>query len=116
MKKKLPKIKKEVCCFLSDESGRISKKSLIAISSVIGGIAISGLFSGAIRSVKADGPYGIRATCNHTNNIGADYDPTSCTIKVTHNLSLNKHYNSGVHMISGCTHTNNCDATDPCNP
>jgi len=107
MKKKLPRIKKEVCSFLSDESGRISKRSLIAISSVVGGVALYGLFSNVIPSVRADGPFQTQITCNHGNSISAGYDPTHCAIKATHNLhtSVSTGY---VHMASGCVHTNNC--------
>lgn len=115
MEKKLPRIKKEICSFLSDEDGRIFRKSVLAISSLVGGVALSGLFSDLVPPVRADGPYGVVWQCNHTNAISAAYDDRFCKIVATHNFHANLFTAGWQHMIAGCTHTNNCPSVpSPC--
>ncbi|MBN2013755.1 MAG: hypothetical protein JW778_01105 [Candidatus Altiarchaeota archaeon] len=118
MKKRLPRIRKELCSFLSEEDGRIPKKSMLAIGSTMGGIALAGLFSDVIPSAEATCPSETVFTCWHNNTINAAYDSTMCAITATHNLHANFSVGPGEHGTSGCRHDNSCpppnDGLDPC--
>jgi len=51
VKEKLPKIKKEVLAFLKDESGKISKQSIMTVGALVGVSAISSMLQA--KEVKA---------------------------------------------------------------
>ena len=84
-KKGLPKIKKTISAFLSNEEGRILKRSIITIGSVACGITIAKLLSDIIPSVEACS-HGAYSHAWHSNTITAGYSDADCAIQVTHQL------------------------------
>lgn len=84
-KKRLPRIKKTVSAFISNEEGRISKKSIVLMSSLVGGIAIAKLLSEIIPNVEACS-HSQFYSHNFTNTMTGGYAPSSCAIKAEHTL------------------------------
>ncbi|RLI89967.1 MAG: hypothetical protein DRO62_00350 [Candidatus Altiarchaeales archaeon] len=93
-KKSLPKVKRTVSAFLSNEEGRILKRSIITIGSVAGGIAIAKLISDIIPSVEANS-HSNYWKHGFANDIGGRYVPKHCRIEAKHTLhSVATHVNS----------------------
>jgi len=79
----LPRVEKTVSAFLSDETGRISKGSIVRIGSIVGSIAVASLLSGLIPCAGAShGNHGDHSST--TSTISGGYDDTKCAIKAEH--------------------------------
>lgn len=81
----LPKIKKNVSAFLSDEDGQIMKKSMITMGSIAGGVAIAKLLSDMIPAVEATS-HTDHTSHSQTNDIIGSYEDEFCRLKATHQL------------------------------
>jgi hypothetical protein len=84
-KKILPRLKKTVSAFMSNEEGRILKKSIITIGAVAGGVAISNLLSDIIPIVEAYS-HSAHSFIWSTNTISASWVGADCAIKPSHSL------------------------------
>jgi hypothetical protein len=94
----LPQIKKTVSSFISDEEGRIPKKSAVRIGSVIGGIATASLILSAIPCVSASS-HGSHCSVYDYNQdtvtLKAGWNPNTCAVEVTHDLH-SSHVNANI--------------------
>lgn len=96
---KLPKLKKKIHSFLIKEDGKISKKTIITVGTVIATIAASSFVAAGHSnthsdSINQDCP-GITAPHNddaHTNAFNLGY--SSSTAKGTHNHCIETHSNA----------------------
>ncbi len=93
-KRGLPKIKKTISAFLSNEEGKILKKSIISAGSVFGSIAIMKLMSDIIPQVEA---------CSHSRHMNitktdtftaTNYNAGMCKIEAVHNLHTSHAFSS----------------------
>ena len=79
-RKNLPRIKKTVSTFLSCEDGRISKRAILRIGTVIGGAAIGKSLLGMISSVEGGSHTSFYSHSNTTTELHVDYRSGPCDI------------------------------------
>jgi hypothetical protein len=109
---KLPKLKKKITAFLTKEEGKISKKAIITVGTLIATIAASNLVVAGHANVHSNlydpNCPGVVAPVDgsaHSNTLNLNYE--SDTAKGTHNHCIENHDNShnDVHdNHSSCSH------------
>ena len=94
-KKSLPKVKKNVSAFLSNEDGKILKRSVITIGSVVGSMALVKLISDIIPTVEATS-HSDHTSHSQVNDVNIRYRPDLCAIEAEHTLHTlsTGHWNS----------------------
>ncbi len=78
MNDKLPKIKKTISSFISDESGQISKQSLLSLGAILGSAVALDLLA------EEAGAWHSSANPGHTNSISLAYTTGKITASHTH--------------------------------
>lgn len=92
---KIPKLKKKIHSFLIKEEGKISKKTIISVGTLITTIAASSLVSAGHSNTYTPDCSGVTAPPNsaaHGNILGLNYE--SATAQGTHNHCIETHSNS----------------------
>ncbi len=96
MKNKLPKVRKTVSAFLTDEDGKISKQATLALGGVMGAAVLAGVLA-----ATSDASY------THSNSIAADYD-------VTHTDAVTGIHSS--HASHSSCHSSHSSCSCGCSP
>lgn len=87
MVNKLPKIKKTISSFISDEEGKISKQSLLSLGAILGSAAALDLLA------EEAGAWHSSSNPAHSNSISLDY--SAGTITATHSHTDVSHTRHG---------------------
>jgi len=87
LKKFLPRFKKKISSFLSEEDGRISKQSLLAISAFLATGALSTIFSAT----------SVKASVTHSNDLSLTHSGANAVGIHQHHSSHSSHASHASH-------------------